>query len=207
MAGQPAAGEVARPVGEHADDEDPVERARAVEQVALDLRGAGLSAAARNTSAKPSWINAGTRSEWPAESAGAPVGDRPREQLLDRPVDHRQDHEHDRPAQRHAPVGALAEHVARRGQIGEGEDAGRGDPDRQDPSPGGVGARVLLRRARRWARRRLSVHAVLRPGPSAAAASDSAHQRTRTSSIVHGNGERASSDLAVTLEQLDECAL
>ena len=38
VAGQPAAGEVAGGVGQHADDQDPVQRARAVEHPVLDLR-------------------------------------------------------------------------------------------------------------------------------------------------------------------------
>ena len=37
MAGQPPAREVARGVGENADDQDPVERGRAVEHSLLDL--------------------------------------------------------------------------------------------------------------------------------------------------------------------------
>ncbi len=72
------------------------------------------------------------------QPAGPAVGDRPREQLLDRPVDHRQDHEHDRPAQRDPAVGGRVEHVARGGQVQEREDAGRGDPDRQHPRARGV---------------------------------------------------------------------
>ena len=91
------------------------------------------SATTRNSSAKPTWISGRNPQRVAMQAPGPAVGDRAREQLLDRPVDHRQDHEHDRPAQRDPAVGGLVEDVAGGGQVGEGEDPGRGDPDRQHP--------------------------------------------------------------------------
>src|ERR1700733_486701 len=123
------------------------------------------------------------------EPARAAIGDRPGEQLLDRPVDHRQDHEHDRPAQRDTAVGGGIQYVAGGGQVEEREDAGRGEADRQPPGAGGEGrfrrlgtAAVLIVSYRARARRRLGRRRRGRSG---------GHQDTRTSSIVHGNGERA----------------
>ena len=95
--GQPAAREVAGGVGERADDEH-VSRARCSGR----RRGrsallCSASATTRKASAKPAWIAIGTRSGVLGVPACAALGDRAREQLFDRPVDHRDDHEHHRP--------------------------------------------------------------------------------------------------------------
>ena len=161
--GQPAAREVARGVGEHRDDEDPVQLGRAVEDVVLDRvpqrqrrdeehgRRARLDRQ-RHAQRVP------LVTERPARR------DRVREQLLDRPVDDRDDQEQDRPQDRDALVVDLAEGVAGEREVGERDEAGRRDPDREDPR-------------------------APRPYPQLAAltASD-----THRNSIVHGNGERAS---------------
>ena len=71
--------------------------------------------------------------------ARAAVGDRARQQLLDRPVDDRHDHEHDRPQQRDVLVALVAvEHMRGEREVGERDDAGRRDPDRQDPRAAAV---------------------------------------------------------------------
>ena len=64
--GQPAAREVAAGVGEHADDEHPVQRRRAVEEVVLDLRAAAPARRPGTAARSASWIVAGTRSGWPS---------------------------------------------------------------------------------------------------------------------------------------------
>ena len=68
---------------------------------------------------------------------------------------------------------------------------GRGDPDRQDPRAG----RVARRCSSAGRRRRSPAAPDGRSSPpecSAASRAVARHQPTRTSSIVHGNGERAS---------------
>jgi hypothetical protein len=182
VAGQPAAGEVARPVGDHSDDEDPVQGARAIEHAVLDLTAQG-DRDDQEHAGEADLDRRGHPQRLSGQAAGATVGDRAREQLLDRAVDHRQDHEHDRPAQRDAAVGRLVEGVAGRGQVGEGEDARRGDPDRQDPRPGGIGRPALGAAGGR---------VVLGCGRGRLAPGRRRHQAIRTSNIVHGNGERIS---------------
>ena len=71
--------------------------------------------------------------------ARAAVGDRARQQLLDRPVDDRDDDEEDRPQQRDRAVGVGVQHVAGDREVGEGEDARRRDADRQDARAARVG--------------------------------------------------------------------
>ena len=159
--GQPAACEVARRVGEHRDDEDPVERLRAVEQVVLDRPAQderddeeGEREAALDQQRRAQRVVG-------LEAAGAAVGDRAREQLLDRPVDHRDGHEQHRPQQRDLLVLDVVQDVGRDREVRERHDPREGDADREDAGAAAVaGAR----------------------GPG----------QSRTSSIVHGNGERAS---------------
>ena len=110
------------------------------------------------------------------EAARAAVGDRAREQLLDRPVDHRDGHEQHRPQQRDLLVLDVVEDVGRDREVRERHDPREGDADREDAGAAAVaGAR----------------------GPG----------QSRTSSIVHGNGERASTTSPWRLEQRDERAL
>ena len=119
--GEVAAGEVAGGVGERRADEDPVQRGR-VEGV-LDR---ALAAPARRRGRRPRsppGRAAGSRSGWPAVMAArAAVGDRPRQQLLDRPVDDRDDDEQHRPQQRDGAVGVGVQHVAGDREVGEGEE-------------------------------------------------------------------------------------
>src|SRR4051794_32431579 len=107
------------------------------------------------------------------ETPRAPPGDRAREQLLDRPVDHRDDHEHHRPQQRDALVVDVVERVGGDGEVGERDDARRRDADRQD-----LRARAVARAADCLALR---------------ARHRFARGHALTSSMVHGNGERISS--------------
>ena len=72
------------------------------------IRWRRASAAITNTRGEPGLDERRNPQRMAGEPARAAVGDRAAEQLLDRPVDHRQDHEHDRPAQRNPPVGLLA---------------------------------------------------------------------------------------------------
>ena len=64
------------------------------------------SATTRKAAAKPAWTSSGIAQRVPAVvAARAAVGDRARQQLLDRPVDDRDDDEQDRPQQRDRAVG------------------------------------------------------------------------------------------------------
>ena len=131
--------------------------------------------------------------------ARAAFGDRAREQLFDRPVDHRDDHEHHRP-QHVDPLGRFfAEHVARDREVRERQQARRGDPDRQDPRAAAVGARVRSSAARRLRGSRASCADGLeadkqhRPGERRADLDDVAvarEQRRRTSAATSGSGAR-----------------
>ena len=135
------------------------------------------------SSAKPDWIAAGIRSGWPLQPARPAVGDRAREQLLDRPVDHRQDHEHDRPAERDQPVVAFDEDVAGGRQVGEGEDPGRRDPDRQDP-------RARARTSRSGSRRRPDSAEAAVPVPPGGTSSRAHPDRTSASSTGTASASR-----------------
>src|SRR6185312_834375 len=71
------------------------------------------------------------------QAAGAPGGDRARQELLDRPVDDRDGHEQDRPQQRDALVLGVAEDVRGDREVREGEQPGGCDADGEDPRAGG----------------------------------------------------------------------
>ena len=143
-----AAREVARGVGEDADHEDPVEGARAVEQPMLDP-AAQEQGGPQEHQGEAGLDQRGHLQRVALKTPCAAVGDRPREELLDGPVDHRQDHEHDRPAQRDASVGVPVQHMAGGRQVGEREDSRRSDPDRKHARAGGVGAAAGRRAALR----------------------------------------------------------
>ena len=119
------------------------------------------------------------------------VGDRAREQLLDRPIDHADDHEHHRPQDvevriRRRRLAVVVEQVTREREVGERQDAGRGDPDREH-------ARAA--RVRPAARRAVGP---ARGAGSRATEDDAAIRRRHTgsvrrgSTIVQGNGARVS---------------
>ena len=123
VAGQPAAREVARRVGEHRHDEDPVERRRAVEQVVLDRPPQRQrDDEEREREAR---LDDQRRAQRVVvlEAARAAVGDRAREQLLDRPVDHRDGHEQHRPQQRDLLVVDVVEDVRRDREVRERDHA------------------------------------------------------------------------------------
>ena len=160
--GQPAAGEVARRVGQHGHDEDPVERRRALEQVVLD-RPPEHQREHEEAEREPA-LDQQRRPHGVVglEAARPPVGDRARQQLLDRPVDDRDGHEQHRPQQRDLRVLRVVEDVGGDREVRERHQPRGGDPDREDAGAPAVAGGCL------------------RPAQS------------RTSSIVHGNGERAS---------------
>ena len=142
--GQPAAREVARGVGQHGHDQHPVQRGLAVEEVVLDRvledqrddqereRERGLDQQRR------------AQRVIGLEAARPAVGDRAREQLLDRPVDHRHDHEQHRPQQRDLLVlDVVVQRVRRDREVRERDDPGRRDPDREDLRAGAIAAERL----------------------------------------------------------------
>ena len=179
VSGQPAAREVARRVGERADHEHVVERALAFEHVVHQLVCAAPARRRGRSSAKLAWISIGTRSRVLRAAARAAFGDRAREQLFDRPVDHRDDHEHHRPQNVEPLRRFFAQHVAGDREVRERQQAGRGDPDRQDPRARAVAGETLAGAPR--VRPRLARPASLWRG-----------SQSRTSNIVQGNGERTS---------------
>ena len=138
--GEPAAREVARRVGEDGDEEDPVQRRGAVEQPVLDR------AAQRERDDREGEREAALDQQRRAQrvvvlvAAGAALGDRAREQLLDRPVDHRHGHEQHRPEQRDRRVLGVAQDVRRDREVRERDDPGRRDADREDARAAAVAA-------------------------------------------------------------------
>ena len=173
VAGDVAAGEVARGVGERRPDEDPVQRAGAEEVLEL---GAQRERDDEEDEREPRLQRERHAQRVRRGALGPAAGDRPREELLDRAVDDRDDDEQHRPQQGDLAVLAVAQDVAGDGEVREGEDAGGGDAHRQHPRPAGVGG------------------VRTRPGRTAAASpgSSSPQSPTRTRSIVQGNGDRAS---------------
>ena len=142
VAGQPAAGEVAGGVGDDPDDEDPVQRGR-VEHVVREL--VVERQRDRQEDEREGALDRHRDAHRQArDAAGAVVGDRAREQLLDRPVDHADDHEHHRPQDVQVRVlrrglAVVVEQVRGEREVGERQDAGRGDPDREHPRAARVG--------------------------------------------------------------------
>ena len=140
VSGQPAAREVARRISQRADDEHVVERALAFEHVVHQLaRAAPARPPGRSARSSPGSASA-RASPCCGAAARAAFGDRAREQLFDRPIDHRDDHEHHRPQNVEPLRRFFAEHVAGDREVRERQQAGRGDPDRQDPRAAAVGA-------------------------------------------------------------------
>ena len=136
--GEEAAREVAGRVGQHRDDQDPVERRRAGEQVVLD-RPAQRERHDHEQQPEPEL----DRRRHPQvlgalHAARVAVGDRAREQLLHRPVEHRHGDEHRRPQQRDPAVLVLGQRVAREREVGERDEPGGADPHRQDRRPAAV---------------------------------------------------------------------
>ena len=125
----------------------------------------------RTAAASPSWIVAATRSASPAERPCASLlGDRARQQLLDRAVDHRGGQEHRRPQHRDLAVGVAAERVRRERVERVGQQPGDADQRREQRRAAAVGHAL---------RRRLAGRRLTRSGRC-------------TSAIVHGSGERSS---------------
>ena len=134
VAGQPSAREVARRVRQHGHHEHPVQLGRAVEHVLLD-RLAERERHGQEEGRGGQLDRQRHPQRMPRVPERAARRDRMREQLLDRPVDDRDDQEQRRPQDRDALVVGLAQRVAGEREVREGDYAGRGDADRQDPAP------------------------------------------------------------------------
>ena len=128
---KPATGEVARGVGQDGTHQDPVERVRPVEHAVADPTMKRQGDGEEGEGERELDEHRRAHRVGGADAARAAVGDRAGEELLDGPVDDRDDHESDRPQRADAPVRVLVEHVARDGEVREGDDAGRRDADRQ----------------------------------------------------------------------------
>ncbi len=134
---QPAAREVAGGVGDCSDDEHVVEAAEMVEDMVDELfaqRQRDRQEDERETDLDGDRDAQGMVGLPPRP----PLGDRAREELFDRPVDHRDRHEHDRPQKVDALRFDGVQHVARQSEVGERQQAGGGDADRQDPRAAAV---------------------------------------------------------------------
>ena len=93
----------------------PSRRCRAPEKSSSSIGSRSSSATTANSSARPSWIVAATRSAGPIERlAGLALGDRARQQLLDGPVDDRGGQEDRGPQRRDRPVAGRRRARARR---------------------------------------------------------------------------------------------
>ena len=129
--GQPSPREVARGIGERADDEHDVQVFLVFEDVVDQSVVQRQRDDQEDQRECPLDQNRHAHRVLGVAACPAPR-DRAREQLFDRPVDHRDDHEHDRP-QQVDPLGRLlAEHVACDREVRECQQPGRGDADRED---------------------------------------------------------------------------
>ena len=141
--GQPAAREVAGGVGERAHHEHVVQLAEVVKDVSDQLIAQGQRGDQEER--REAELDGDRRAQGVVGVAARPaLGDRPREQLFDRPVDHRDDHEHDGPQDIDALRLKRVQHVAGNREIGERQDSGERDPDRQDPRAAAVGALLAV---------------------------------------------------------------
>ncbi len=136
MAREPASGEVGAGIGDRRPDENPVVDLVTSEDIVGDR------SLERNRNGEEDSGEAGLKEHRdPQRVAFDPprpaVGEGARQELLDRPVDDRDDHEEDAPEERYAVVaGVSVERVAGDGEVGECDEAGGSDPDRKDPRPG-----------------------------------------------------------------------
>ena len=155
VARQVAAREVARGVREHAHQQHPVERRGAAEEVVLDR----VAQHERHHREQDTQRELDRRRDAQVlaavDAARVAVRDRPRQQLLHRPVEHRHRDEHRGPQQRDVAVLVLRERVAREREVGEGDEAGGAYPHRQDRRAAAVRARARAGQAA-WSRGRAS---------------------------------------------------
>jgi hypothetical protein len=130
--GEVAAGEVAGRVAEHRADQHPVERARPVQQLVLQRVVEGQ----RHDREQNSERQLDRRRHAQVLVTRLPphvtVGDRARQQLLHRPVEHRHDDEDGGPQERDLAVVVVRQGVAGEREVGVGDEAGDPDQDRQD---------------------------------------------------------------------------
>ncbi len=129
--GQESAREVADGIGQHGHDQHAVERGRAVEQVVLD-RPLERQRGDHERDAEDQ-LDRGRHAQVlvALRPARVALGDRARQQLLHRPVQHRHGDEHRRPQQRDAAVLGLGQVVRGQREVAVGDQPGRPDAERQ----------------------------------------------------------------------------
>ena len=139
-AGQEAAREVADRVGQHRHDQHAVERGRAVEQVVLD-RPLERQRGDHEHDAQDQ-LDRGRHAQVlvAGGAVGVALGDRARQQLLHRPVEHRHRDEDRRPQQRDAAVLGLGQVVRGQREVAVGDQPGGADPQRQQRGPALIAA-------------------------------------------------------------------
>ena len=142
VAGQEAAGEVAGRVGQHGHDQDPVERVRAAEEIVLDRTAQGQCDHHEQHAQRELDRRRHAQVLAAGHAARVAVGDGARQQLLHRPVEHRDGDEHSRPQQRDVPVLVLRQRMAGQREVGEGDQPGDADPHREDRGAAAVAARA-----------------------------------------------------------------
>ena len=134
---QEAAGEVAGRVRDDRADEDPVQRRGAAEQAVLDP----APEEQRGDHERQPEPRLDRRRDAQDVRVRAALRDRPRQQLLDRPVEDGHHDEDGRPQQRDAPVLVVGQRVAREREVRVGDEAGDADADREDGGAAAVATR------------------------------------------------------------------
>ena len=165
VAREPPACEVAGGVGQRAHDEHVVERGIVLEDV-VDQHFVEGQREQQEREREAQLDHDRDAHRMPRVPPCRAVGDRAREQLFGGAVDHRDDHEHHRPQQIDLLGLRFPEDVAGDREVGERQQARGGDADREDARAAAVGAGRVCARC--------------------------ACLQSRTSSIVHGKGERTS---------------
>ena len=166
-AGQKAPGEEARREREDGGDQDPVERLASGQEAVLQRSAKGERR--HGESARQGELN---RRRDPERLADRPLaclalGDRAREQLLDRPKQDRDRHEDRRPQDDHLAVVHLVEDVGGEREVDVGEQARRADPDREQSGRAPEALRLRRRYLARHGSWTLSAWTETTPGSGA----------------------------------------